>query len=433
MRRSAAVTILALALVASACGEGGRETPPLSIPEEITGTVPVPEGFESQRCLLAIGTGQGAEILEIATDVPASGVLELGDIITAVDGVPVMGPAQLTTVVGAKQPGDTVSLAVTRSGSGPIEEDIQLAEGIEGSEAPRLGVVIRTAVELQDSTAIDGSASLDSPRTTVMEIDGNLYAVDVVDGTWLNLAREAPDGLWVAVGGNVYVMGDGEPDRVLNLTNPDASFEFQAEGWDGDALLGSQGPLLLVAASRVVDDVAQFAIFAVDPEARELGWTSFPDDPDRPDFPQPIFARSSPSQERTLVVTIQLDSQGAVEVLRLNLVDTAGNLVQHVPGGDPSILEGKIISGWHNDSEVVFHGTDTGEAILWNVDSGELTPLELPSPTEGTLLVPVGDGVHFIVAGEQSVNLIGLGDDVSSRRLVVGCTASVAPPGGFTG
>ena len=432
MRRSAAVTILALALVASACGGSGRETPPLSIPEEIIGTVPVAEGFVSLRCLFGVGTGKGAEILEVDSDGPASGALEAGDIITEVDGVPVMGPAQLVTVVGAKQPGDVVTLVFTRSGSGPIEEDIQIVEGIEGSETPRLGIIIRTAVDLEEATAIDDSAALESPHSTVMSIDGNLYGVDAVEGIWLNLAIETPEGLWVTLGGDVYVMGEGEPDRILNVTNPDASFEFDAEGWDGDALLGSQGGLLLVAASRVVDDVLQFAIFAIDPDNRELGWSAFPDDADRPDFPQPIFARSSPSQERTLVVTVQLNSQGAVEVLRLNLVDQGGNLVQQVPGGDATVLEGLTISGWLNDSDVVFHGSDTGETILWNVDTGELTPLEISSPTQGTRLVPLGDDVHFIVAGEESVNLIGVGDEISSRRLVVGCTAAVAPPGGFT-
>ena len=131
-------------------------------------------------------------------------------------------------------------------------------------------------------------------------------------------------------------------------------------------------------------------------------------------------------------MTVQLNSQGAVEVLRLNLVDQGGNLVQQLPGGDATVLEGLTISGWLNDSDVVFHGSDTGETILWNVDSGELTPLEISSPTQGTRLVPLGDDVHFIAAGEESVNLIGLGDDISSRRLVVGCTATVAPPGAFT-
>ena len=285
MRRSAAVTILALALVASACGGSGRETPPLSIPEEIIGTVPVAEGFVSPRCLFGVGTGKGAEILEVDSEGPASGALEAGDIITEVDGVPVMGPAQLVSVVAAKQPGDVVTLVFTRSGSGPIEEDIQIVEGIEGSEAPRLGIIIRTAVDLEEATAIDDSAALESPHSTIMSIDGNLYGVDAVEGIWLNLAIETPEGLWVTLGGNVYVMGEGEPDRILNVTNPDASFEFDAEGWDGDALLGSQGGLLLVAASRVVDDVLQFAVFAIDPDNRELGWSAFPDDADRPDFP----------------------------------------------------------------------------------------------------------------------------------------------------
>ena len=126
MRRSAAVTILALALVASACGGSGRETPPLSIPEEIIGTVPVAEGFVSLRCLFGVGTGKGAEILEVDSDGPASGALEAGDIITEVDGVPVMGPAQLVGVVGAKQPGDVVTLVTTHY--------LQAALGVEAAE-----------------------------------------------------------------------------------------------------------------------------------------------------------------------------------------------------------------------------------------------------------------------------------------------------------
>lgn len=430
MRRSAAVTLLVLAAIASACGDGGRRTAPLSIPDEIEGRVPVPEGIAPRHCSLAVGTGMGAEVLEVTPGSAAGEMLEAGDIITQLAGTTVTGASELTAVVRAQQVGDVVRIRATRRGGGPVEGDVQLTEGTAGPD-PMLGVVVRTAVELQETGAVEASAALQSPQTAVMAIDGNLFATDVVNGVWLNLDSEAPDGLWVPAGGNVYFYEEGDPDRIINVTDPAASFDFSLEGWEGRALLGSQNGRVLVLAVRGAADLPQFAVIAVDPATRGVAWTFFTNDAERSDFPQPILALSSPSHERTLLVTVQGDAAGNIEVLRFNLIDGEGNIALPVPAGDGSALAGFAIVGWHNDTEVAYYERATGRMLLWNVDTGELRELELPAPTDGNRVVPVGDGSHFIVVGEESINLVGVEEDMSSRRLVVGCSATVAPPGGF--
>jgi S1-C subfamily serine protease len=43
--------------------------------------------------------------------------LAAGDVVTAIDGTPVESSADLVTAVSEKQPGDTVTLTVTRDGA----------------------------------------------------------------------------------------------------------------------------------------------------------------------------------------------------------------------------------------------------------------------------------------------------------------------------
>jgi S1-C subfamily serine protease len=153
MRRPAAVAVLALALVASACGDGGRKTPPLSIPDQVEGQVAVPDSLASPACRLAVGTGIGAEVVSVQTDLPASRVLAPGDVITEVDGVGVTESEDLIAVVRSLQVGDSVSVRVFRSGVDPFDAEVDLVE--QESGAPMLGIGVRTAVELQDARSIE--------------------------------------------------------------------------------------------------------------------------------------------------------------------------------------------------------------------------------------------------------------------------------------
>src|SRR6266568_7074968 len=69
-------------------------------------------------------SGQGAEVESILSGMPADGVLQVGDIITAVDGQPIDTTNALIDRVRRHQVGDQVTLTVRREGQ---EQDIVLS------------------------------------------------------------------------------------------------------------------------------------------------------------------------------------------------------------------------------------------------------------------------------------------------------------------
>ena len=76
----------------------------------------------------ATGDQQGAEVENVANGSPAAGAgLQQGDVITAVDGTAVTGPADLARLVRSHEPGDEVTIAYSRSGNA-AEAQVQLAD-----------------------------------------------------------------------------------------------------------------------------------------------------------------------------------------------------------------------------------------------------------------------------------------------------------------
>ncbi len=63
-----------------------------------------------------VATPRGALVIGVASNVPAARELDPGDVIVAVDGVPVKTPDQLRAEVGKHEPGDPVRLTIRRAG-----------------------------------------------------------------------------------------------------------------------------------------------------------------------------------------------------------------------------------------------------------------------------------------------------------------------------
>jgi putative serine protease PepD len=63
-------------------------------------------------------SGQGAAIESVKSGTPAANAgLQAGDVVTAIDGQPVTNSDDLTARISAHQPGDKVTLTVTRNGA----------------------------------------------------------------------------------------------------------------------------------------------------------------------------------------------------------------------------------------------------------------------------------------------------------------------------
>lgn len=87
--------------------------------------------------------GKGARVVEVGTDVPADGVLETGDVITAVDDRQVGLSDELTTAIRSHKPGETVELTIVRD-SKEEKVRIKLATHPQSAGAGYLGVSAST-------------------------------------------------------------------------------------------------------------------------------------------------------------------------------------------------------------------------------------------------------------------------------------------------
>ncbi len=96
----------------------------------------------------------GAVVKSVTNDSPAkSAGLQAGDVITGIDGTAVASPQDLVDAVGAKKPGDTVTLTVERSGEKePLSLKVTLGENPDKAGKAYLGVSIGAVMMMMDST-----------------------------------------------------------------------------------------------------------------------------------------------------------------------------------------------------------------------------------------------------------------------------------------
>lgn len=422
MRPSPTAAVVALSLVAAACG-GGRSTPVPDIPDRVQGQIATPGADLVPACRLSVGTDLGAGVVSAGEDVPAAAVLEVGDIIVEADGVEVAGSVDLVAVVATKQVGDTLRLVVVRPGEGPLETEFELIEHTDGSGSPMIGIEVETVVGLRDLPAVDASAVVDSPLTMVVSIQGRLYAMDALAGTWRSLDLDAPSSVWAASAGGIYVLEEGEPDRIVNLAEPVSSIDFTAEGWNTRAVIGSQAGLVLVLANRSSDSGVEAAIFAVDPTTGDVAWEWS----EKVDSRVSVFALSAPSHERTLVGTVEFDDDEIGNFLPELLLDRNGS---QVAVERPVSWSANAID-WYSNTEIAYVNSTTTSVLLWNVDTGEVEEVALPASTFDAHFVAIGDGSHFIMLTSSGMELIDSSDSGSSRSLAVGCVAEQISQTGY--
>lgn len=128
---------------------------------------------ESPRDLLGVTVGPGVVVSEVEIDSPAASAgLLPGDVIAAVNGVPVLSGLEVRDAVQAAT-GDSISLAVVREGQA-MEVTPQLPAAVAEGEQNRLGLVVGNGVVVAEVTP--GSAAEQAGLLT-----GDVIAA--VDGT----------------------------------------------------------------------------------------------------------------------------------------------------------------------------------------------------------------------------------------------------------
>ncbi len=88
--------------------------------------------------------GQGASVVSLLPDSPSQGILQAGDIITAVNGKPIQTTSDLINQIQAQDPLSKVSLQVTRSGK-QLQLSVGLMPPAAPGAAPKIGITIDSA------------------------------------------------------------------------------------------------------------------------------------------------------------------------------------------------------------------------------------------------------------------------------------------------
>jgi Lon-like protease len=150
-------------------------------------------------------TGQGAQVQSVLSGAPADGVLQVGDIITSVDGAPITTTDSLIKAITAHQIGDAVPLTVHR-GDQDMSLQLTTAKAPDGNR-PIIGVTISTymfevhmpfPVEIQSDNVGGPSAGFMFALAILDAVtDGDLTRGYYVAGT----GTIAQDGTVGAVGG----------------------------------------------------------------------------------------------------------------------------------------------------------------------------------------------------------------------------------------
>lgn len=90
--------------------------------------------------------GRGAVVASVAENAPASGVLTVGDVVTAIDGRPIVLSSELVQTVGAHRPGDVLQFTVQHVEESAANQNGQT--GDQGSSGTALSAARTVAVTL---------------------------------------------------------------------------------------------------------------------------------------------------------------------------------------------------------------------------------------------------------------------------------------------
>jgi Lon-like protease len=180
-------------------------------------------------------TGQGAQVESILAGLPADGVLQVGDVITAVDGQPIETTDGLITSVRRHQAGEQVTLTILRDGQ---QQDLQVGTASSPTEPgrPLVGITISTYLyDVRLPFPVDvQSDNVGGPSAGFMFALGILDSVtdgDLTRGYYVvGTGTIAADGSVGAVGGAAEKALAAEQDGAQLFLVPKDDYE-ESKRW----------------------------------------------------------------------------------------------------------------------------------------------------------------------------------------------------------
>jgi PDZ domain-containing protein len=185
---------------------------------------------------------EGALVAAVAPGAPADGKLQPTEVIVAVDGTPVLTPAELRRLIAKREPGERVELRV-RAGGATRTVELGTIESSEEPGRPIIGIQVEQSanIELPFRVEID-LGGVGGPSA------GLAFALDVMEELRGNVDR----GLRVAATGELELDGGVSPvggikQKVLGARRSDADVFLAPAGDNANEARRYAGDLRVIA------------------------------------------------------------------------------------------------------------------------------------------------------------------------------------------
>jgi PDZ domain-containing protein len=206
----------------------------------------------------------GVVVARIGDDVPAAGLLEIGDLVVAADGVPTPLPDALRAHLATKRPGDTVVLSLQRGEeAAPAEVTVPLVAADDGraiigiAPAASASTTFRFPVDVQISSGSIGGPSAGLAFT--------LALLDELSPGELTGGRRIAATGSIDVDGNVGLIG-GVRQKAIAVAEAGAEVFFVPPSEVDRARAGAAGTdLEVIGVATLEDALAALAARGGDP------------------------------------------------------------------------------------------------------------------------------------------------------------------------
>lgn len=404
--------IPAVVLVLASCVAEPPERTPLP---DVAEVLPEPAG-----CLLSIGDPNGVVIEDVVPGSAADGVLESGDVVVAIDGVPTPDTTHLIDMMAERAPADTVEVTYERDGT---EQRALLTLGTnpDDPERPQIGVMIQTTFETVDADTATGPIEA-SPTSRPIAIGNRIFIYEPAGGSWASTPVEIPDGAdWVATTESIYAVEVGAAGLTFtDLAGGEPVPHDGFEGWSGLAVVGSVGDKLILSVTSPVADQPGFVTVGTslfDPETGTTVWA----EPLLDGFGIPFLASGSP--DGSLFVIAGADEEDGSQI-SVDVFDVNGT---RVPAQGIDGLGSPI--GWFDATTAAFMTTEQ-QISLYSFLDGFLETYDIDEGLAGLQTHAVGDSNRILVVDGRSLLMQDLIEDGEVLTIAHNCSiGAVGSPG----
>jgi PDZ domain-containing protein len=198
----------------------------------------------------------------VVEDGAAADVLKAGDVIVEIDGAAVATSEAAIQTIGAKQPGESVSLTIERDGTQQTV-DVVTRPDVDDPTVPRVGISLGTAYDYPIEINNNVGREIGGPSA------GSMFALAIYDKL---TPGELTGGKTVAGTGEITADGvigpiGGVRQKMAGADNAGASIFLVPAANCTEAADGDDHGLTLVKVSRLDDAIASLEKLAKNPDA----------------------------------------------------------------------------------------------------------------------------------------------------------------------